>query len=70
MTTSAGAWTARAMVMMMRVAGDTEGEGGKGMATATRVEGKQTEMATKRVMGIKTRLGGAGGGNDQPLHAT
>ncbi len=56
--------------MMMRVAGNAEGKGGKAMATATRVAGEQTAMATKRVMMTKTRLGGAGGGNDQPLHTT
>ncbi len=56
--------------MTMRVAGDAEGKGGKAMATATRVAGEQTATATKRVMATKTRLGGTGGGNDQPLRAT
>ncbi len=61
---------ARAMETTMRVAGDKEGKGGKAMATATRVAGKWMAMATKRVMATKTRLGGAGGSNDQPLCTT
>ncbi len=47
--------TARAMVMAMLVAGDEEGKGGKAMAMATRVVGKRTAMATRRVMGTVTR---------------
>jgi hypothetical protein len=60
------------MVMTMRVAGNGEGEGGKAMATAmaTGVAGKQTAPATKRAMVAMMRLGGAGGGNDQPLCTT
>jgi hypothetical protein len=48
------------------------GKGGKAMARATRVPGERmgTAMATKGGMVTKTRLGGAGSGNDQPLHAT
>ncbi len=34
----------------MRVVGSGEGEGGKAMATATRVSGERTAMATKRAM--------------------
>ncbi len=67
MATSARAWVARAMVMMMMVVGNAEGEGGKAMARATRVVGKQTATGTKRVMATKTRLGGTGGGNDWHL---
>jgi hypothetical protein len=37
------------------VTGKEEGEGGRVMATATRVAGEQTTMATKRAMGTKTR---------------
>ncbi len=63
---------ARAMEMTMRVAGDNEGKGGKVILRVTRAAGKQmaTAMATKRAMATKMRLGGAGGGNDQPLHTT
>jgi hypothetical protein len=55
----------------MRVAGDKESKGGKtiAMVMATRVAGERTVLATKRAMTTKTRLGGEGGGNDQPLHA-
>ncbi len=58
------------MEMTMRVAGEEEGKGIKAMATATRVAGERTAMATKRVMAMKARLGGAGEGNDQPLCTT
>jgi hypothetical protein len=50
--------------------GDGEGKGGKVMATAIRVAGKRTAMATKRAMAAKMRSGGAGGGNDPPLRTT
>jgi hypothetical protein len=43
---------------------------GKAMARVTRVGGERTAMATKRAMAMKTRLEGAGGSDDQPLHAT
>ncbi len=46
---------ARAMETTMRVAGDKESEGGKVMATATRVAGERTAMVTKRAMATKTR---------------
>ncbi len=46
---------ARAMVMMMRVAGNKEGKGDKAMATVTRVAGERTVTATKRAMAAKTR---------------
>ncbi len=60
----------RAMVTMMRVASNKEGEGSKSMAMATRVVGKQMATTMKRAMAKKSRLGGAGGGNDRPLCAT
>ncbi len=69
-TNRARARAARAMKTTMTVAGNKEGKGGKVMATATRVVGKRMVTATKRAMVTKTRLGGAGGVNDQPLHAT
>jgi hypothetical protein len=56
------------MVMMMRVVGNGEGEGGKAMAMATRVAGERTAMGTKRAMAAMTRSGGAGGGSDPPLN--
>jgi hypothetical protein len=43
------------MVIVMRVAGNEEGEGGKAMAMATRVAGERTAMLTKSTMGTKTR---------------
>jgi hypothetical protein len=43
------------MVMVMRVAGNEEGEGGEAMALATRVAGERTAMLTKSVMATKTR---------------
>jgi hypothetical protein len=43
------------MVMVMRVAGNEEGEGGKAMAMAARVAGERTEMLTKSAMATKTR---------------
>jgi hypothetical protein len=51
------------MVTVMRVAGNIEGEGGKAMATATRVAGEQMATATKRVMATKIREAGDKGGN-------
>ncbi len=57
------ATAARAMVMTMRVVVDKEGKGGKVMAMATRVAGKQTATATKRVMAMKTREAGKEEGN-------
>ncbi len=64
MTNRARARAARAMETTMRVAVDKEGKGIKVMATATRVAGKCMATATKRVMAMKTRLGGTGGGDD------
>ena len=47
----------------MRVAGIKEGEGGKAMAMATRVAGKQTAMAMTREMVTKTKEAGEEEGN-------
>ncbi len=46
------------MVMVMRVAGDEEGKGNKAMVMATRIAGKWTATATKRVMVMATRVAG------------
>ncbi len=43
------------MAMVIRVAGNEEGEGGKAMAMATRVAGERTAMLTKSAMVTKTR---------------
>ncbi len=43
------------MAMVMRVAGNEEGEGSKAMAMATRVAGERTAMMTKSAMATKTR---------------
>jgi hypothetical protein len=43
------------MVMVMRVAGNKEGKGGKAMAMATRVAGERMVMLTKSAMATKTR---------------
>jgi hypothetical protein len=43
------------MAMVMREAGNEEGEGRKAMAIATRVAGERTAMLTKSAMAIKTR---------------
>ncbi len=43
------------MAMVMRVAGNEEGKGGKAMAMATRVDGERTAMLTKSAMATKTR---------------
>jgi hypothetical protein len=43
------------MAMVMRVAGNKEGKGGKAMAMATRVAGERTAMLTKSAMATKTR---------------
>jgi hypothetical protein len=51
----ARARVARAMAVVMRVAGNKEGEGSKAMAMATRVAGKQTAMLTKIAMAMKIR---------------
>ncbi len=47
---------ARAMVKVLRVAGDEEGEDGKAMAMATRMAGKWTVTARKRAMAMATRV--------------
>ncbi len=72
MTKRARARAASAMETRMKVMGNKEGKGNKAMARATRVVGERTAtaMATKRAMAMSTRLGGTGGGNDQPLRAT
>ncbi len=57
---------ARVMVTAMRVVGDIEGEGGKAMATATRVAGKRAATATKSMMAMKRR--GQGRGQWQGRH--
>jgi hypothetical protein len=41
--------------MVMRVAGNEEGKGGKAMGMATRVAGEQMAMLTKSAMATKTR---------------
>jgi hypothetical protein len=55
------------MVMAMRVEGDKEGKGSKGLAMviaiATRVAGKQTGTMTKRAMSTTTREAGKEEGN-------
>jgi hypothetical protein len=43
------------MAMVMRVAGNKEGKGGKAMAMATRVAGERTALLTKSAMAMKTR---------------
>ncbi len=43
------------MVMVMRVAGNEEGKGGKAMVMATRVASERTAMLTKSAMATKTR---------------
>jgi hypothetical protein len=43
------------MAIVMRVAGNEEGTGGKVMAMATRVAGERTAMLTKSAMAMKTR---------------
>jgi hypothetical protein len=53
----------RAMVTAMRLAGDKEGKGGKGMAMATRVAGKRTATTTKRVIAMAARKAGEEEGN-------
>jgi hypothetical protein len=50
--------------------GDGEGEGGKAMATATRVEGERMATVTKGAMAAMTRSGCTGGANDPLLHTT
>ena len=46
------------MAMVMRVAGNEEGEGGKVMAMVARMAGKWTAMVTKRAMAMATRVVG------------
>ncbi len=58
MTKRERARAARAMVKVMRVAGDEEGEDGKAMVMATRMAGKWTVMARKRAMVMATRMAG------------
>jgi hypothetical protein len=47
-----------AMATLMRVAGNKESKEDKKMMTATRVTGKQTVMATMRVMAMAMREAG------------
>jgi hypothetical protein len=48
----------QALAAVMRVAGNKEGKGGKAMAIATRMAGKWTVTARKRVMAMETRVAG------------
>ncbi len=43
------------MAMVMRVAGNEEGKGGKAIAMVTRVAGERTAMLMKSAMAMKTR---------------
>jgi hypothetical protein len=43
------------MAMVMRVAGNEEGKGGKAMAMVTRVAGERMGMLTKSAMAMKIR---------------
>ncbi len=58
MTKRERARAARAMVKVMRVADDEEGEDGKAMAMATRMAGEWTVMARKRVVATARRVVG------------
>ncbi len=58
MTKRERARAARAMVKVMRVVGDEEGEDGKAMAMATRMAGKWTVMMRKRAMAMVARVVG------------
>ncbi len=58
MTKRERARAARAMVKVMRVAGDEESEGGKAMVMATRMPDKWTVMARKRAVAMATRVAG------------
>jgi hypothetical protein len=49
---------AMAMVKVMRVVDDEEGENGKAMAMATRMAGKWTVTARKRAMAMATKAAG------------
>jgi hypothetical protein len=49
---------ARSMAMTMRVTGSKKGEGSKVIAMATRMLGKWTAMATKRVIVTVMRVAG------------
>jgi hypothetical protein len=51
----ARARVAREMGMVMRVAGNEKGEGGKAIAMVTRVASERTAMLTKIAMATKTR---------------
>ncbi len=52
-----------AILTTMRVVGGKESKGNKEMVIATRVMGKQTAMATKRVMATAMREAGEEEGN-------
>ncbi len=58
MTKRERARAARAMATAMRVGGDKEGEGSKAIAMATRIVGKLTATATKRVIVMGMRVAG------------
>ncbi len=49
---------ARVMVKVVRVAGDEEGDDGKAFEMVTRMVGKWTVTARKRVMVTATRVAG------------
>jgi hypothetical protein len=49
---------ARMITTAMRVAGDGQGKGNKGMAMATRITGERTATATKRMMLTAMRVAG------------
>jgi hypothetical protein len=49
---------AMAMAAAMRVAGDKEGEGGKAMVMGTKMTGKWTATAKKRVLAMAMRVAG------------
>jgi hypothetical protein len=59
----ARARAARAITMVMRVAGEKEGDSSKAMALAARVAGKQTATAVKGVMTMKMTEAGKEEGN-------
>ncbi len=58
MTKRKKARVAMAMVKVMRVVDDEEGENGKAMAMATRMAGKWTVTARKRAMAMATKAAG------------
>jgi hypothetical protein len=49
--------------------GQRRGQGQQGDGNGDKGAGERMATATKRAIATKTRLGGAGSSNDQPLHA-